>query len=126
MQVDAGDTLTLSGASISGGTISIAATGELVGSGTSAIDNATIDNSGSLETGGTFTLDGDTVDGGILTGAGGGGGNNIINIDAADTLTLNGVTAQGNTDGTGTVDNSGTILLENTLTLAGVGGHAAA
>ena len=28
---------------------------------------------------------------------------------------------QGNTDGTGTVDNSGTIVLENTLTLAGVG-----
>ena len=45
VQVDAGDTLTLSGASISGGTISIAANGELVGTGESAIDNATIDNS---------------------------------------------------------------------------------
>ena len=31
------------------------------------------------------------------------------------------MTAQGNTDGTGTADNSGTILLENTLTLAGTG-----
>ena len=121
VQVDAGSTLTLSGASISGGAISIAATGELVGSGTSAIDNATIDNSGSLETGGAFTLDDDTISGGIITGAGGGGGDNSINIDAADTLTLNGVTAQGNTDGTGTVDNSGTIVLENTLTLGGVG-----
>ena len=57
----------------------------------------------------------------FIKGAGGGGGQNIINIDAADTLTLDGVTAQGNTDGTGTVDNSGTIMLENTLTLAGVG-----
>ena len=71
----------LSNATISGGTVSIAATGELVGSGTSAIDNAIIDNSGSLETGGTFTLDDDTVSGGNLTGAGGGGGNNSINID---------------------------------------------
>ena len=117
----AGSEVLLSSATIDGGTVSIAATGELVGSGTSAIDNATIDNSGSLETGGTFTLDDDTVDGGILTGAGGGGGNASFNIDAADTLTLNGVTAQGNTDGTGTVDNSGTIVLKNTLTLAGTG-----
>ncbi|MGB6507004.1 MAG: hypothetical protein WBF07_02510, partial [Xanthobacteraceae bacterium] len=121
IQIDAGDTLTLQGGTITGGAISITATGELVATGTSAIDNAIIDNSGALETGGTFTLDGDTVDGGIITGAGGGGGNNIINVDATDTLTLNGVTAQGNTDGTGTVDNSGTILLENTLTLAGTG-----
>ena len=118
---DAGSEVLLSNATISGGTVSIAATGELVASGTSAIDNATIDNSGSLETGGAFTLDDDTISGGIITGAGGGGGNNSINIDAADTLTLNGVTAQGNTNGTGTVDNSGTIVLENTLTLAGTG-----
>ncbi len=121
VQVDAGNTLTLSGASISGGTISITANGELLGAGVSAIDNVTIDNSGSLVTGGTLTLDGDTVDGGILKGAGGGGGQNIINIDAGDALTLESVTAQGNADGTGTVDNSGTILLENTLTLAGIG-----
>ena len=121
VQVDVGDTLTLSGASISGGTISIASNGELLGDGISAVDNVTIDNSGSLVTGGTLTLDGDKVDGGILKGAGGTGGQNIINIDAGDTLTLESVTAQGNTDGTGTVDNSGTISLENTLTLAGVG-----
>ena len=116
----AGSEVLLSNATIDGGTVSIAATSELVGTGTSAIDNATIDNSGSLETGGTFTLDDDTVDGGIITGAAS-GNNSVINVDAANTLTLNGVTAQGNTDGTGTADNSGTITLENTLTLAGTG-----
>ena len=121
LQVGANSEVLLSNATVSGGMVSITATGELVATGVSAIDNAIIDNSGSLETGGTFTLDGDTVDGGILTGTGGGGGQNIINVDAAYTLTLNSVTAQGNTDGTGTVDNSGTILLDNTLTLAGTG-----
>ena len=116
----AGSEVLLSNATIDGGTISIAATGELVATGVSTIDNAIIDNSGSLETGGTFTLDDDTVDGGVITGAAS-GNNNVINVDAADTLTLNGATAQGNTDGTGTADNSGTITLENTLTLAGTG-----
>ena len=114
--------LTLSSASISGGAVTLAANATLTGNGTSAIDNATINlaSSSSLETGGAFTLDDDTISGGIISGSGG-GGENSINIDAADTLTLDGVTVQGNTDGTGTVDNSGTIVLENTLTLAGVG-----
>ena len=115
----AGSEVLLSRATVSGGTITIAATGELVATGTSAIDNAIIDNSGSLESGGTFTLDGDTVNGGIITGTGGGGGDNSINIDPDATLTLKGVTAQG--DGTGTADNAGTLLLETTLTLAGTG-----
>ena len=56
----AGSEVLLSNATIDGGTISIAATGELVATGASTIDNATIDNSGSLETGGAFTLDDDT------------------------------------------------------------------
>ena len=120
VEAGASSEVLLSNATIDGGTVSIAATSELVGSGTSAIDNATIDNSGSLETGGTFTLDDDTVDGGTITGAAS-SNNSVINVDAANTLTLNGVTAQGNTDGTGAADNSGTITLENTLTLAGTG-----
>ena len=119
VQAGASSEFLLSNATLNGGTVSIAATGFVVGSGTSAIDNAIINDSGALETGGTFTLDGDTVNGGVITGAG--TGDNIINVDAGDTLTLNGVTAQGNTDGTGTTDNAGTIVLENTLSLAGTG-----
>ena len=48
IQVDAGDTLTLQGGTITGGAISITATGELVATGRSAIDNAIIDNSGAF------------------------------------------------------------------------------
>ena len=46
----------LSSATISGGTISIAATGELVATGVSAIDNATINNGGSLVADGTLDI----------------------------------------------------------------------
>ena len=54
----------------------------LAGTGTSAIENATINNFGALETGGAFTLDGDTVNGGILTGTG--VANTSFNLDQGD------------------------------------------
>ena len=119
VQAAANSEVLLSSAVIDGGTVTIAATGLLVGSGTSEIENATIDNSGTLETAGTFTLDDDTVNGGIITGAH--TGNNTINIGQNDTLTLNGVTVEGGNSGsTAVTNNAGAITLENTLTLSGV------
>ena len=104
-------------ATVNGGTVSTAATGTLVGNGASAIDNAIINNTGTIETGGTFTLDGDTINGGTLTGIAAGA---IYNVDSGKTLTLNGITALGSVSGaTGTLDNAGTVTLENTLTLGG-------
>jgi probable HAF family extracellular repeat protein len=119
VQVGVNSEVELLNAMLNGGTVSTAATGVILGDRTSAVDNAVINNLGTLETGGTFTLDGDTVNGGIITGAG--SGDNIINVDTGYTLTLNGVTAQGSSDGIGEADNSGTIALENTLSLAGTG-----
>ena len=122
VNAEANSEVLLSNATVSGGTVSAAATGIIVGSGTSAIDNAIINNAGTLETAGTFTLDNDTVNGGIITGTGtpGTGTPGTLNIDSGDTLTLNGVTVRGGGDGgTGTVDNSGTITLENMLTISG-------
>jgi len=117
VQAGAGSEVELLNAKISGGTVSTAATGTIVGNGTSAIDNAVINNTGTIETGGTFTLDGDTINGGTLTGIAAG---DIYNVDSGKTLTLNGITALGSVSGaTGTVDNAGTIALENTLTLGG-------
>ena len=55
VQAGAGSQVDLSNATISGGTVSTAANGLIVGSGASAIDNATIINNGELEIGGTFT-----------------------------------------------------------------------
>ncbi len=108
----------------SGGTITIDTGGSLEGispgnggDGVAEIENAIINNSGELVTGGTFTLDDDTVNGGILTGAQ--TGNNTINVDANDTLTLNDVTVVGGSGGTANADNSGTITLGTTLTLSG-------
>ena len=82
-----------------------------------AIDDTTIDNSGSITVDGTLTLDDTTINGGIITGAGTGNGG--LNIDHGDTLTLNGVTALGNGGGTGELSNSGTVTLENGLTISG-------
>ena len=111
----AGLSVQLTDATIKDGTVSIAANSVILATGISAINNATINSSGMLETGGTFTLDGDTINGGIITGAG--VGNSVINIDLNSTLVLDSVTALGN--GTGAADNAGTILLQNTLSLGG-------
>jgi hypothetical protein len=116
--IDALATLTLDGGTtISGSPITNG--GTILATGTSAIDNAIIANTGGTlsVSGTTLTLDGDTVTNGTITGSGGG----ILNIDSGSMLTLNGVTASDGTasSGTGTVDNSGTIKLTGALTLAG-------
>ena len=124
VQAAAGSEVLLSNATINHGTLSTAAasgllaTGEIIATGTSEIENATINNSGALKTGGALTLDNDTVHGGIITGSG--SGTNSIIVDSGSTLTLDSVTAQGNSaHGVGPVDNSGTITLDNTLTISG-------
>ena len=56
VNVDASKTLTLNGASLAGGTLTIA--GTLESTGTSAIDNADIGNTGTISvTSGTLTID---------------------------------------------------------------------
>ena len=107
----------LSNTTISGGSLSTASSGVIIATGASAIDNAVIYNSGALETGGTLTLDGSTVNGGVITGSG--PGDNTINIDSSNTLTLNSVTVFDGGGGTATTDNAGTIQLGTTLTLSG-------
>ncbi len=114
------DADTLSGATIDGGTVTLAADATLTGSGSSEIENATINmaSSSELVTGGAFTLDDDTVNGGIITGAHN-GQQNTIDVDSGATLTLDGVTVEGGGGGHATTDNSGAITLVGTLTLTG-------
>ena len=94
--------------------------GEIVrGVGTSANpDNATITNNGELVTGGTFTLDDDTVNGGILTGE---AANASYNVGTGNTLALNGVEVVGGSTGSGLITavltNAGTITLGTSLQL---------
>ncbi len=126
VQAGAGSEVELSYATINGGTGTVstaAAVGQLAGGlilgvGASKIENATINNAGTLETGGTFTLDNDTINGGVLTGT---GTNSTYSLDSGDTLTLNGVTFNGgaNSGGTGVFTNAGIITLENSLTVTG-------
>ncbi|HYA04768.1 MAG TPA: hypothetical protein VEF90_02675, partial [Xanthobacteraceae bacterium] len=104
----------------SGGTIAIAAGGLLEGSGTSEIENATINisgtgsNAGELITGGTFTLDNDTVNGGILTGE---AQNASFNVDQNDTLTLDDATINGPS-----ITDGGTVQIDTGSTLKLTGG----
>ena len=107
--------LQLDGGTISGGTITNTGSISTTTAG-GAIDNATIDNaSGSLTTGGELTLDGTTIVGGTITGSNHG----YVNVDGGDTLTLNGVTVLGNAGGVGDLSNSGTVAVENGLTISG-------
>ena len=116
VEVYSASTLTLDNSTISGGTIYIDNTDSvLVGSGTSAIANATINNFGALETGGTFTLDNDIINGGILTGTG--AVNTSFNLDQGASLTLNGVTVVGGNGGVAALDNAGSVALETSMTL---------
>ena len=98
----AGSEVLLSNATIDGGTISIAATGELVATGVSAIDNAIIDNDGivNVETGTLNLAGGGTDSGAFYEGAG--------TLAFAGTRTIDDVTLTGNS-GTLIIDNSGTL-----------------
>ncbi|MCS3933741.1 VCBS repeat-containing protein [Bradyrhizobium elkanii] len=147
VNVDASKTLTLNGASLAGGTLTIA--GTLEATGTSAIDNADVGNTGTISvTSGTLTIDPgilhaitnhgliEAVTGGTLkltaaTIANAGG---IISVDGASKLYLTDVSINGgsltnagnlysvaglNTI-TGGVTNTGTIEVQSgTLNLSG-------
>ncbi|MCS3499272.1 VCBS repeat-containing protein [Bradyrhizobium japonicum] len=117
VNVDAGKTLTLNGASLAGGTLTIA--GTLESTGASAIDNADVDNTGTISvTSGTLTIDPgilhaitnhgliEAVTGGTLklaaaTIANAGG---IISVDGASKLYLTDVSING-----GSVTNAGNL-----------------
>lgn len=117
VNVDAGKTLTLNGASLAGGTLTIA--GTLESTGASAIDNSDVDNTGTISvTSGTLTIDPgilhaitnhgliEAVTGGTLkltaaTVANAGG---IISVDGASKLYLTDVSING-----GSVTNAGNL-----------------
>ncbi|MET4790214.1 VCBS repeat-containing protein [Bradyrhizobium japonicum] len=147
VNVDAGKTLTLNGASLAGGTLTIA--GTLESTGASAIDNSDVDNTGTISvTSGTLTIDPgilhaitnhgliEAVTGGTLkltaaTVANAGG---IISVDGASKLYLTDVSINGGSvtnagnlysvaglnTMTGGVTNTGTIEVQSgTLNLSG-------
>jgi hypothetical protein len=112
VEADGGSTLDLENATISGGIVNVY--GVVDATGASAIDNATITNTGSLETGGTFTLDNDIINGGVLTGN---APNASFNVDQGDTTTLNGIAVLAGNGVTAAVNNSGTVDIGTSLTL---------
>ncbi len=117
----AGSTVELNGGIISAGTVTTAtasaplAAGAIFAESNGAIDNATITNHGELETGGAFTLDDDTVNGGVLTGTGAG---SSYDVGSGNTLTLNGVTVVASGGASAALDNAGTVTIETGLTLS--------
>nr|WP_312015830.1 VCBS domain-containing protein [Bradyrhizobium liaoningense] len=147
VKVDANTTLTLNGASLAGGTLSIA--GTLESTGASAIDNADIGNTGTISvTSGTLTIDPGILHAitnhGLIEAVGGGtlkltaatianaGGS--ISVDGTSKLYLSGVSINGGSLGnagslysvaglntiTGGVTNTGTIEVQGgTLNLSG-------
>ena len=122
----AGSTVELDSGTISGGKVTTAAAsaspallaGIDPGMRTSAINNASsfITNSGELNTGGTFTLDGDTVTGGILTGT---SPTAAFNIDANKTTTFTSTEVLATGGITVGLSNNGTLNLGSTFKLGG-------
>ena len=117
----AGSAVELNGGIISGGTVTTSAAsgtlaaGAIVANGNGAIDNATITNNGGLETGGAFTLDDDTVNGGVLSGITAG---SSYDVGSGNTLTLNNVTVVASGGVTAALDNAGTVTIETGLALS--------
>jgi fibronectin-binding autotransporter adhesin len=119
---DSGSTLDLIDAIISGGTVSVS--GILDSTGTGAIDNASITNTGTMEsTGGTFTIDAASsltntgtleADGGTLFIKGDVSGAGAATITDGGTLDFAGADAQ-----TVTFDGAGTLKLEASANFAG-------
>ena len=111
----AGSTVELNGGIISAGTVTTAtasaplAAGAIFAESNGAIDNATITNHGELETGGAFTLDDDTVNGGVLTDTGAG---SKLRCRFGNTVTLNGVTVVASGGAGAALDNAGTVTIE--------------
>ncbi|WP_342735344.1 VCBS domain-containing protein [Bradyrhizobium sp. B117] len=133
--VDANGKLTVSGASINGGTVTIA--GTLESTGTSAIDNADITNTGTITvTSGTLTIDPATIhaitnhglvqaDGGVLDISGEDISNTAslaaINYGA---LKLTNLTVSNSSTGTITVDNHSKLYLTDVSINGGSLGNA--
>jgi hypothetical protein len=103
------DTVTLNGATISGGTIDD--TGTLSVSASSEIENATVNGGGDLTvTSGTLTFSKVTLDGVTLAGS----FTNADTLTIDHTVTLNGATINGGTiDDTGTLSVSASSEIEN-------------
>ena len=94
LQVDAGNTLGLAGATITGGTVDdgTAVTGAtILVSGSSAIESASLNNGAvSIAAGAALTLDGTTVTGATITSLSTTSTTGTVNVDAGKTLTLAG------------------------------------
>jgi hypothetical protein len=127
IQVDALQTLTLSGTEIIGGTINdnskIDVTGDSTIDGGASLHNGAV----TVESGVTLTLDGVTVNGTAITGEGmidvtGDStvddaatlGNSAATVESGVTLTLDGMTVNGTT-----ITDKGTIVLADTVKLTG-------
>jgi fibronectin-binding autotransporter adhesin len=117
IQVDDGQTLTLNGATINGGTVndfsSAGGDGTIDVTGSSKIDgNASLNNGYvTIESGKTLTLDNVTVTGTEIDGTDGGpGATSIIQIDSGTTLTLS--SGASVHDGTINISSNGILEIE--------------
>ena len=122
-------TLTLSGATISGGTINdfspppVGTTGSIIAgdidiTGSSTINGGAVLNQGDvkIESSVTLTLDNVTVTGTTIDDTAGGAS---VQIDPGKTLTLNGVTIDGGTLNDGTIDVIGSSTIKGDVTGTG-------
>ena len=119
IQVDDGDTLTLSGVTVSGVTVNDGATiaGATIDvTASSKISTADIDLGKVVLSGGVIlTLDNDTVTGTSFSDTSSGA---IIQVDGNDTLTLSGVTMSGVTINDGTAGTGATIDVAGLTTIS--------
>ena len=94
VQVDSGDTLTLSGVTITGGNVNdgtVTSGATISVSGSSEIENASLNNGDvSIAAGQTLTLDGTTVTGSTITSLSTTSTTGIVKVDGGQTLTLAG------------------------------------
>ena len=114
ISVDAGHTLTLSGVLIDGGAVDLGSGAAITISGSSEIENASLNNGGvTVDSGQTLTLDNDVVTGTTFTDTASGA---TISVDAGHTLTLSGVLIDGGAVDLGsgaTITISGSSEIEN-------------
>jgi Concanavalin A-like lectin/glucanases superfamily/Cadherin-like len=107
LQIDDGQTLTLHGTDINGGTInegSADGTGSIDVTGDSAISQVGLNHGTVTLSGVTLTLDNDTVTGTSFNDT---AGSSVIQVDDGTTLTLSGVHITGGTISDGTADGDG-------------------
>ena len=104
IEIFAGHSLTLDGASVSGGTVTDDGTIHVIGN--SAINGAAM-TAGQVTVDATLTLDGTTITGGTITD------NGTVNVDAGNTLKLSDVALSG-----GAISNSGTVEITGSGSIA--------